>query len=164
MKTTYLSFLILIILINLKIISSYLTPISYLIKSQITKKSFFSSYTARKLQLNGKNNEEYWGGDWVCNDCGYIYDIEKDGKGLKFEEILKGKLFLCPKCFAPKTRFSRKIKNQNGESWTVFLSAFLTIGIAILLSTIYGSMDAFWLDLSNYISKIGPPFTLNLVV
>ena len=164
MKTAYLIFLSLIILVNLKTITSYLTPISYLIKSQITEKNFLSSNNAKRLRLYEKNNEEYWGGDWVCNDCGYIYDIEKDGEGLKFEEILKVKLFLCPKCFAPKTRFSRKIKNPNGKNWTVYLSAFLTIGIAILLSTIYGSMDTFWLDLSNYISNIGPPFTLNLVV
>lgn len=39
---------------------------------------------------------EYWQGDWVCADCGYVFDKDIDGGGLWFEQQKKG--FICPQC------------------------------------------------------------------
>ena len=39
---------------------------------------------------------EYWQGDWVCADCGYVFDKDIDGGGLVFELQKKG--FICPQC------------------------------------------------------------------
>ena len=33
---------------------------------------------------------DYWQGEWICADCGYIYDMDVDGGGLYFEELKKG--------------------------------------------------------------------------
>jgi hypothetical protein len=32
----------------------------------------------------------YWQGEWVCADCGYIYDRDIDGGGLWFEQQKRG--------------------------------------------------------------------------
>ena len=59
----------------------------------------------KKLTLNAKPKVEavpngYWEGEWICADCGYIYDKDVDGGGLYFEELKKG--FICPQCSAPR--------------------------------------------------------------
>lgn len=45
--------------------------------SQARSKSV-RSFNARSLTV--MNAEEYWEGEWVCADCGYIYDKDIDGK------------------------------------------------------------------------------------
>ena len=40
--------------------------------------------------------EGYWEGDWVCADCGYVFDKDIDGGGKYFEDQKKG--FICPQC------------------------------------------------------------------
>ena len=57
--------------------------------------------------------EKYWQGDWVCADCGYIYDREIDGGGLWFEQQQRG--FICPQCSAPRKRYAKKV----GDTWGV---------------------------------------------
>ena len=37
---------------------------------------------------------DYWQGEWICADCGYIYDRDVDGGGLYFEELKKGIILL----------------------------------------------------------------------
>ena len=41
-------------------------------------------------------DNDYWQGDWVCADCGYVFDRDIDGGGLYFEQQKKG--FICPQC------------------------------------------------------------------
>lgn len=54
----------------------------------------------------------YWEGDWVCADCGYIYDADIDGNGLPFEEMKRG--FICPQCSAPRKRYAKAVNGQWG--------------------------------------------------
>jgi len=58
-----------------------------------------SSTLLAKAQSKSKDTasaDGYWEGDWVCADCGYIYDIDIDGNGQYFEEQKRG--FICPQC------------------------------------------------------------------
>jgi rubredoxin len=66
-----------------------------------------SSLGSRVSFLQAKPKAEpvpngYWEGEWICADCGYIYDRDIDGGGLYFEELKKG--FICPQCSAPRKR------------------------------------------------------------
>ena len=57
----------------------------------------------------------YWEGDWVCADCGYIYDADIDdpqGLGRPFEEMKRG--FICPQCSAPRKRYAKAVNGQWG--------------------------------------------------
>ena len=52
----------------------------------------------------------YWPGEWVCADCGYIYE---PGTTPPFEELrVKWK---CPQCAGPRRRFVKKAGDQYGE-------------------------------------------------
>ena len=57
--------------------------------------------------------EGYWEGDWVCADCGYVFDKDIDGGGKYFEDHKKG--FICPQCSAPRRRYAKKV----GDKWGV---------------------------------------------
>jgi rubredoxin len=45
----------------------------------------------------------YWPGEWVCADCGYIYE---PGTRPAFEELRTG--WKCPQCAGPRRRFVKK--------------------------------------------------------
>jgi len=70
------------------------------------------------MQLFGKKKtaeeilEEkgYWPGEWVCADCGYIYE---PGTTPAFEELVKR--WKCPQCAGPRRRFVKKAGGQYGE-------------------------------------------------
>jgi len=55
---------------------------------------------------------DYWEGEWICADCGYIYN-ERAFSG-KFEEQKMG--FKCPACSAPRRRFARKLGDKIGTT------------------------------------------------
>jgi len=54
----------------------------------------------------------YWEGEWICADCGYIYN-ERVFSG-KFEDQQRG--FKCPACAAPRRRFARKLGDKVGTT------------------------------------------------
>ena len=79
----------------------------------------------RKLQMAKKaeppaSESEYWQGEWVCADCGYVYDKDIDGGGLYFEQQKKG--FICPQCSAPRKRYAKKVGDQWGVTRGILLS------------------------------------------
>ena len=60
---------------------------------------------AEQLEAKG-----YWPGEWVCADCGFIYE---PGTTPPFEELrVKWK---CPQCAGPRRRFVKKAGNSYGE-------------------------------------------------
>ena len=74
----------------------------------------------------------YWQGDWVCADCGYVYDKDLDGGGLYFEQQQKG--FICPQCSAPRKRYAKKVGDQWGvtnDGGDLPIYAFTIVGLAI---------------------------------
>mmetsp|Transcript_34368 Transcript_34368/g.110445 ORF Transcript_34368/g.110445 Transcript_34368/m.110445 type:complete len:133 (-) Transcript_34368:270-668(-) len=67
-------------------------------------------FAARELSDKEKK-EQYWQGEWVCADCGYIYDRKIFG-GRYFEEQTYG--FKCPQCSGPRRRYAKKIGDTVG--------------------------------------------------
>lgn len=55
-----------------------------------------SALSAKKPETPSAEESQYWQGEWVCADCGYIYDRDIDGGGLYFEQQKRG--FICPQC------------------------------------------------------------------
>jgi len=52
----------------------------------------------------------YWPGEWVCADCGYIYE---PGTTPAFEELRPR--WKCPQCAGPRRRFVKKAGGQYGQ-------------------------------------------------
>ena len=127
MQISLLLALFFIVLVN---VSAFLAP-------RMTNRPALSSSNSL-LNAKGKkasavvNEKEYWEGDWVCADCGYVYDIDFDGGGLYFEQQKKG--FICPQCSAPRRRYAKKV----GDEWGVTndggdlpIYAFTFLGLAL---------------------------------
>eukprot|EP00566_Odontella_aurita_P027422 CAMPEP_0113556584 /NCGR_PEP_ID=MMETSP0015_2-20120614/17330_1 /TAXON_ID=2838 /ORGANISM="Odontella" /LENGTH=164 /DNA_ID=CAMNT_0000457941 /DNA_START=132 /DNA_END=626 /DNA_ORIENTATION=- /assembly_acc=CAM_ASM_000160 len=56
---------------------------------------------------------QFWQGDWVCKDCGYIYQ-RGECAGLYFEE--QGPGFRCPQCSGPRRRYAKKVGDVVGTT------------------------------------------------
>merc|ERR1719482_1359941 len=52
----------------------------------------------------------YWPGEWVCADCGYVYE---PGTVPPFEELRPR--WKCPQCAGPRRRFVKKAGDQYGS-------------------------------------------------
>merc|ERR1719437_21784 len=60
----------------------------------------------------GRDAASYWEGEWICADCGYIYNERSFVS--KFEDLQTG--FKCPACAAPRRRFARKLGDKVGTT------------------------------------------------
>merc|ERR1740138_1019444 len=49
----------------------------------------------------------YWPAQWICGDCGFIYEPSAVNP---FEELPKG--WKCPQCAGPRRRFAKKAGNM----------------------------------------------------
>mmetsp|Transcript_28580 Transcript_28580/g.42258 ORF Transcript_28580/g.42258 Transcript_28580/m.42258 type:complete len:161 (+) Transcript_28580:104-586(+) len=83
-----------------------------------------SSSTSLNMVFGNKKNKQqkaeeearaamYWEGDWVCKDCGYIYN-RGECAGLYFEE--QGPGFRCPQCSGPRRRYAKKVGDRVGTT------------------------------------------------
>merc|ERR1719265_1901871 len=65
----------------------------------------------KKLSPEEKLEEMgYWPGEWLCGDCGYIYE---PGTSPPFEELRPG--WKCPQCAGPRRRFVKKAGDMLGS-------------------------------------------------
>merc|ERR1719440_1050922 len=89
------------------------------------------------MQLFGKKKtveevlEEkgYWPGEWVCADCGYIYE---PGTTPAFEE-LRAK-WKCPQCAGPRRRFVKKAGGMVGAvDDSALIYGTLAAGVTIIV-------------------------------
>merc|ERR1711933_40866 len=78
--------------------------------------------------------KDYWEGEWICADCGYIYNERSYSS--KFEDLVQG--YKCPMCAAPRRRFARKLGDNIGTTLDggdtpifVFSAAALLVVFAI---------------------------------
>lgn len=71
-----------------------------------------SRVSARSASRAALRAKEYWEGEWICADCGYIYNERAFGG--KFEDMQMG--FKCPSCAAPRRRFARKLGDKIGTT------------------------------------------------
>ena len=86
---------------------------------------------------------EFWEGDWVCADCGYIYDADIDdpkGQGRPFELMVRG--FICPQCSAPRKRYAKAVNGQwgvtnDGGDLPIYAGTFLGLAITTWFALVY---------------------------
>ena len=63
-------------------------------------------HPSQKLEAMG-----YWPGEWLCADCGYIYE---PGTSPAFEELRPG--WKCPQCAGPRRRFVKKAGDMRART------------------------------------------------
>jgi len=86
------------------------------------------------MQFGGKKKEltleerGYWAGEWVCADCGYIYE---PGTEPPFEELRTR--WKCPQCAGPRRRFVKKAGGMIAEIDDSPL-VYGTVGAAVLIA------------------------------
>jgi len=102
------SFLALLVVACLAhVASSFQLPASRLHAVAVSR-SISTRRGARTMVMADKG---YWEGEWVCADCGYIYDKDKFN-GVYFEDQKLG--FKCPQCSGPRRRFAKKVGDKIG--------------------------------------------------
>lgn len=84
-----------------------------------------------KEAMARKMKDQYWRGEWICVDCGYIY---KPGRKIKFED-LPG-TWKCPQCNAPKRRFAKKAGDYIAESAGTSNLPIIVFSVIGVLATI----------------------------
>jgi len=103
------------------------------------------SFASRRVTSRGrrtvvKMSEDFWQGEWVCVDCGYIYG---QNEGVAFEELPSN--FRCPQCRAPKRRFAKKagevVASNADASNTQILVASLLGLFAIVAFGIWAAQE-----------------------
>ena len=87
-----------------------------------------------------ENKNGYWEGEWICADCGYIYDRDYDGGGLYFEELKKG--FICPQCSAPRKRYAKKVGDtwgvtRDGGDFPIYFTTFIALAFTAWFALVY---------------------------
>ena len=74
----------------------------------------------------------YWPGEWVCADCGYIYE---PGTTPPFEELRPK--WKCPQCAGPRRRFVKKAGGQYGSIDDTPLFLGMGISIAFIAAALF---------------------------
>lgn len=74
---------------------------------------FGNKKTAATREAEAAKAEKYWQGEWVCKDCGYIYN-RAECAGMYFEE--QGPGFRCPQCSGPRRRYAKKVGDRVGTT------------------------------------------------
>lgn len=76
---------------------------------------------------------KYWQGEWVCKDCGYIYN-RAECAGMYFEE--QGAGFRCPQCSGPRRRYAKKVGDRVGTTLDGGDAPILIFSFGGLIATI----------------------------
>eukprot|EP00416_Gambierdiscus_australes_P033801 CAMPEP_0171095332 /NCGR_PEP_ID=MMETSP0766_2-20121228/43114_1 /TAXON_ID=439317 /ORGANISM="Gambierdiscus australes, Strain CAWD 149" /LENGTH=147 /DNA_ID=CAMNT_0011554125 /DNA_START=48 /DNA_END=491 /DNA_ORIENTATION=+ len=82
----------------------------------------------------------YWEGEWICADCGYIYNERVFGQ--KFEDLQAG--FKCPSCAAPRRRFARKLGDKIGttlDGGDTPILVFSALALVVVLAIAYFALQ-----------------------
>mmetsp|Transcript_2243 Transcript_2243/g.3682 ORF Transcript_2243/g.3682 Transcript_2243/m.3682 type:complete len:149 (-) Transcript_2243:21-467(-) len=113
---------ILSVLLAFVCLSSYSTTDAFVTRSSVVAPVPTSSTTSLNVFGNKKSaaqkevseaDSKYWQGEWVCKDCGYIYN-RQECAGLYFEE--QGPGFRCPQCSGPRRRYAKKVGDRVGTT------------------------------------------------
>ena len=76
---------------------------------------------------------QFWQGEWVCKDCGYIYN-RAECAGMYFEE--QGAGFRCPQCSGPRRRYAKKVGDRIGTTLDGGDAPILLFSFGGLIATI----------------------------
>merc|ERR1719230_678623 len=74
----------------------------------------------------------YWPGEWLCADCGYIYE---PGTSPPFEELKR--FWKCPQCAGPRRRFVKKAGDVMGSTNDAGLYLFTAGSLLALVGLLY---------------------------
>eukprot|EP00751_Fragilariopsis_kerguelensis_P008403 CAMPEP_0170802756 /NCGR_PEP_ID=MMETSP0733-20121128/29521_1 /TAXON_ID=186038 /ORGANISM="Fragilariopsis kerguelensis, Strain L26-C5" /LENGTH=158 /DNA_ID=CAMNT_0011156121 /DNA_START=190 /DNA_END=666 /DNA_ORIENTATION=+ len=74
---------------------------------------FGNKKSKAQKEAEAEREAMYWEGEWVCKDCGYIYN-RGECAGLFFEEQTGG--FRCPQCSGPRRRYAKKVGDRVGTT------------------------------------------------
>jgi rubredoxin len=74
---------------------------------------FGNKKSSAQKAADKEKESKYWQGEWVCKDCGYIYN-RAECAGLYFEE--QGPGFRCPQCSGPRRRYAKKVGDRVGTT------------------------------------------------
>merc|ERR1711988_1049630 len=91
---------------------------------QFSKKKLTPS---EKLEAAG-----YWPGEWLCADCGFIYE---PGTEPPFEELKS--FWKCPQCAGPRRRFVKKAGAMLGTLDDSPLFIGTAVAAAIIVGLVY---------------------------
>ncbi|KAL3778648.1 hypothetical protein ACHAW5_007538 [Stephanodiscus triporus] len=96
-----------------------------------------SVFGKRKTEAQKAEDEakasQYWAGEWVCKDCGYIYN-RAECAGMYFEE--QGPGFRCPQCSGPRRRYAKKVGDRVGTTLDGGDAPILLFSFGGLIATI----------------------------
>mmetsp|Transcript_25567 Transcript_25567/g.61480 ORF Transcript_25567/g.61480 Transcript_25567/m.61480 type:complete len:149 (+) Transcript_25567:182-628(+) len=96
-----------------------------------------SVFGKRKTEAQKAEQAEYeaqfWAGEWVCKDCGYIYN-RAECAGMFFEE--QGVGFRCPQCSGPRRRYAKKVGDRVGTTLDGGDGPILLFSIGGMIATI----------------------------
>lgn len=87
---------------------------------------------AQKAEEEAKASK-FWQGEWVCKDCGYIYN-RAECAGMYFEE--QGPGFRCPQCSGPRRRYAKKVGDRVGTTLDGGDAPILLFSFGGLIATI----------------------------
>mmetsp|Transcript_3689 Transcript_3689/g.4411 ORF Transcript_3689/g.4411 Transcript_3689/m.4411 type:complete len:149 (+) Transcript_3689:79-525(+) len=74
---------------------------------------FGNKKSAAQKAAQAELEAKFWQGEWVCKDCGYIYQ-RAECAGMFFEE--QGPGFRCPQCSGPRRRYAKKVGDRVGTT------------------------------------------------
>eukprot|EP01038_Epipyxis_sp_PR26KG_P008434 gene8434-11411_t len=141
-SATVVSFVFLIMLVAMESFHFHFRPVSRIIinKPVNTKTSRFIIESQINAKQEDQGDSQYWQGDWVCADCGYVYDKDIDGGGKYFEQQSKG--FICPQCSAPRKRYAKKVGDQwgvtrDGGDLPIYAWTFLGLAVTTWFALVY---------------------------
>ena len=110
--------------------------------SRIAVRAGSSGLKMATKQKAAVEEKTYWEGDWVCADCGYIYDADIDdpqGLGRPFEEMKRG--FICPQCSAPRKRYAKAVNGvwgvtNDGGDFPMYALTFAGLAVTTWFSLV----------------------------
>ena len=112
------------------------SPRSFVAATTTTSTSL-SVFGNRKTEAQKAEEEakasKYWAGEWVCKDCGYIYN-RAECAGMYFEE--QGPGFRCPQCSGPRRRYAKKVGDRVGTTLDGGDAPILIFSFGGLIATI----------------------------
>jgi len=142
-------FLLYVVSVVFGVVSSFSSPAFQHHPHASTSIQIRSLSTTTTTQLNvfgtqkpklsdDEKSSKYWQGEWVCKDCGYIYNRAECG-GLYFEE--QGVGFRCPQCAGPRRRYAKKVGDIVGTTLDGGDAPILLFSFGgVILTVIFG----FW--------------------
>jgi rubredoxin len=93
------------------------TPRAVVASRSVATPTSLNVFGNRKTEAQKAEDEvkaaKYWQGEWVCKDCGYIYN-RAECAGMYFEE--QGPGFRCPQCSGPRRRYAKKVGDRVGTT------------------------------------------------